>query len=486
MSGVAVPVGGTGCFDGVERLTYRAVPESVEVHLEAERVEFGDVLPRLARFDEADAAAVRGAAAAGETRVEHGGGVVLGDAVLHDLHRAGPEPVPAQLLAPRDEFGDLFGTALTVPPQGAGDARGEEPPLQGSPVRGRRVRHVGVRADDGVLPGGDPVGVQHGLGAQHGGQLLLGGGVGHQPAHEVDGALLEHAGRTALGVAFAAAVGGVGGAGVDAGPLQGPGVDPGAVVVAVGQEDGPVGTIASRAAAVGAPPGKASRDQPPPVIHSASGCSSAYARIRRRYSAGSPVSARWHRPSSGPAPLWVDMGVLEAGQQQLPGEVDDLGAGADECVHLVVADGGDPPAVHGHGGGTAAGGIDGVDGPTGEDEVGGAAGRVARLPGLLGDAEGRVPAPEEEHREDHALGEGGAVGDLEEVWSCWRWSAFTGVLVSGSEGGWAVSCISAVGSLCGRELMFLRRMCDLPGWCSFVMAAGFFGGIGRGMAGWVG
>ena len=67
--------------------------------------------------------------------------------------------------------------------------------------------------------------------------------------------------------------------------------------------------------------------------------------------------------------LRVDVGVLEAGQQQPPGQVDDFGARADQLEHLVVADGGDPPVAHGHGGGAAAGGIDGVHGTAGEDEV---------------------------------------------------------------------------------------------------------------------
>lgn len=67
--------------------------------------------------------------------------------------------------------------------------------------------------------------------------------------------------------------------------------------------------------------------------------------------------------------LRVDVGVLEAGEQQLACQVDDFGVRADELAHLVVADGGDPPVAHGHGGGPAAGGIDGVHGTAGEDEV---------------------------------------------------------------------------------------------------------------------
>ena len=71
----------------------------------------------------------------------------------------------------------------------------------------------------------------------------------------------------------------------------------------------------------------------------------------------------------------MDVGVLEAREQQLPGEVDDLGARPDQLAHLVVPDGDDPPAAHGHRGGAAAGRVDGVHGTAGEDEVGGSRGR---------------------------------------------------------------------------------------------------------------
>ena len=43
----------------------------------------------------------------------------------------------------------------------------------------------------------------------------------------------------------------------------------------------------------------------------------------------------------------VDVGVLEAGEQQATGEVDDLGVGSGQLGELVVGpDGGDPPAGH--------------------------------------------------------------------------------------------------------------------------------------------
>jgi len=67
--------------------------------------------------------------------------------------------------------------------------------------------------------------------------------------------------------------------------------------------------------------------------------------------------------------LRVDVCVLEAGEQQLAFQVHDFGARADQLAHLVMADGDDPPVAYGHGGGAAAGGIDGVHGTAGQDEV---------------------------------------------------------------------------------------------------------------------
>lgn len=67
----------------------------------------------------------------------------------------------------------------------------------------------------------------------------------------------------------------------------------------------------------------------------------------------------------------VDVGVLEAGDEQAACEVDDLRPRADELADLVVADGGDPVAGDGDRGGTGAGRVHREDGAAGEDEVGG-------------------------------------------------------------------------------------------------------------------
>ena len=114
-----------GRLDGVERFADGTVAERVEVHLEAGGVELGHVLAQGVRVDEAEAAVGRRAAAGVEVGIEHPGGEVLGDAVLHDLHRRRPETAVVAARAPLDELVDLLGAPLAVPPQGC-DHSGSE------------------------------------------------------------------------------------------------------------------------------------------------------------------------------------------------------------------------------------------------------------------------------------------------------------------------------------------------------------------------
>ena len=102
------------------------------------------------------------------------------------------------------------------------------------------VVHAGVRADDRVLPGRDADGVQVALALQQPAVVLLGADPRRQPRDQRHRALVQGAGRMPVGVALDPPVGGVRGVPVDAGELQGAGVDPGAVVVAVRQERRPV------------------------------------------------------------------------------------------------------------------------------------------------------------------------------------------------------------------------------------------------------
>nr|BFE72948.1 hypothetical protein GCM10020092_062490 [Actinoplanes digitatis] len=127
-------------------------------------------------------------------------------------------------------------------------------------------------------------------------------------------------------------------------------------------------TIRSSRARDGVPPGKLSIDQPLPEIQGASGFAVAYAAIRSRYSCTPVVPVRSHWPSSMPLGHRVAVRVLEAGQQQPPAQVDDLGTGPGELGQLVAADGQDPALAHGERGG-APGGLAGQHGAAGEQQV---------------------------------------------------------------------------------------------------------------------
>ena len=89
----------------------------------------------------------------------------------------------------------------------------------------------------GVLPSGDPDGVQFGLGVTD--RLLQRGGcvVRDQPPDQVDRRLLERADRGPVGIALDPAQGRVWGRCRDPGQLEGTGVHPRSVAIAVRQED---------------------------------------------------------------------------------------------------------------------------------------------------------------------------------------------------------------------------------------------------------
>ena len=95
----------------------------------------------------------------------------------------------------------------------------------------------------------------------------------------------------------------------------------------------------------GHPRGNTSCDQPPPRIHGSSGCVRAYVAIDSRYAslvvevvlvALQHVDATAHR---------VHVRVLEPGHEHATGEVDDVGAVADQVADLVVGADRDDGAV---------------------------------------------------------------------------------------------------------------------------------------------
>ena len=83
--------------------------------------------------------------------LEHRGGEVLGDAVLHDLHAAGPEARVAQGIPSYDELRDLLGAAVALPPQRADHPRGQ-PPVAGRVRRTPESRRRCSRSRRGWRP----------------------------------------------------------------------------------------------------------------------------------------------------------------------------------------------------------------------------------------------------------------------------------------------------------------------------------------------
>ncbi len=234
--GDVVPVGGVGALEGVERLAHRPLADGVHVHLEAEPVELGDALAQQGRIH-----VRQPRAPAQAVGLQGRGGEVLRDAVLHDLDRAGPEPVEALCRrAPRHQLLDLIEPARPVPPQRAHDARPQRPRAGRGQVGGQLVLRARVGAHDGVLPAGDAQREQVPLRLRQRVLEVLGRRAGREQADQVHRALVQDTGRRAGGVALDAAVGGVGRVAGDAGPFERAGVDPGGVVVALDQISGAV------------------------------------------------------------------------------------------------------------------------------------------------------------------------------------------------------------------------------------------------------
>src|SRR5215831_19763396 len=174
----AGPVGGAGRRHGVERLADRAVPDRVEMHLEAAGVDGRDRRLQLLRVEEAGPGACGLTAMAVEIGSQHGGREVLADPVLHDLHAGGAEaatPVPGGLGGPVPalrEPVELPGPGPALPPERADHPGGEQAAPLGLKVGVEAVGRHRVVADDRLLPGGDAQRVQVALALADAGYLL--------------------------------------------------------------------------------------------------------------------------------------------------------------------------------------------------------------------------------------------------------------------------------------------------------------------------
>ena len=153
-----------------------------------------------------------------------------------------------------------------------------------------------------------------------------------QPPDQPTGALVQRAGRRAVGLPLDPAVRGV------RRRASTPASSRARVFTQVPwpsrlvRTTGRSATTASSACRVGVPPGKNSIDQPPPTIHSRSGLLArvvghdVQALLGRL---GAVQVALQHREAAHDG---VDVRVLEPGQQQSAGEVDDLGRGPASCA----------------------------------------------------------------------------------------------------------------------------------------------------------
>ena len=185
-----------------------------------------------------------GVPAAVEVRRGQRRGAVLGDAVLHDLDAGGAEPAVRVGRARRSTRSATCSAPRSRSHHSAPTTSAVRSPLRRGPqVRRAGVVHAGVVADDRVLPAGDAQRVQVGLAGEQRRVVLLGGRwPGSVPGDRRASrprAASRSGGRRRRARSGRAA--GRGCRGVDARELERPAVDPGAVVVAVGQEHRPVG-----------------------------------------------------------------------------------------------------------------------------------------------------------------------------------------------------------------------------------------------------
>src|SRR5260370_18777487 len=156
MAQLAASVRGAGGAARVQAFAHGPVADGMEVRLEPEPVQGGDVGAQFVRIDMRQTAALALAAAGVQVRLEQAGCEVLSHAILHDLDGVSAEPARLASLAPSADLVDLIRSSAPFPPQRALDTRGELTGLCCRQVHGQRVLRANVGPDDPVLPCGDP------------------------------------------------------------------------------------------------------------------------------------------------------------------------------------------------------------------------------------------------------------------------------------------------------------------------------------------
>ena len=214
---------------------------------------------------------------------------------------------------------------MAIPPEGADDPSREITASRGIEVRGVVAPERVLVADDRVLPAGDAQGVQVGLALAKASCHVVGRGGRRQVTHQIDRTLVQCPRRIA-GRRPARSVHPTG-SGVslrDVRGLEGTRVDPRAVTVAIGQERGRSGTIASSRSFEGVPPGKTSMAQPPPRIHRRSGCVGRVGLDREEVVLLGRQFMQVALEHVEPASDRMHVGILEPRHEHAPREVDDL------------------------------------------------------------------------------------------------------------------------------------------------------------------
>ncbi len=183
--------------------------------------------------------------------------------------------------------------------------------------------------------------------------------------------LLEGARRGTVGASLDSAIGRIGGAIVQTGDLEGAAVDPGAVAVSIGEEDGSVGNdrieIFPHGGSTGEGPHRPTAAEDPLLLRVVGDiCGDRLERF------GSGLYPQHGQPEQfQPGGDGVAVGVLEPGEEQTAVEIYDVCPGHDVLGNLsVAADGGNPATLDRQGSTPAACRVGGEDRSVDEGEAG--------------------------------------------------------------------------------------------------------------------
>ena len=329
-------------LDRVERLAHRAVADGVEVRLEPERVERGTQLLEAVGVDHGSG---RGCRSVPPWPSRYGSSIApvkfSRTPSMHELHARRRVAADRRRPPALDELLDLLGAAVALPPQRADDARRSA--RRGRPARRRRAPSASgstIASCQAVIPSA----CRWRWPRRSASSRSSGVSSGRSARDEVHGALVERA-RTGV-PSGSRSIRPSAGSGVsrgDPGELERPRVDPGAVAVAVRQEDRPVGhdpveVLAARGAAreVGHVPAAAA--DPRLVRVGARVCRDLV--VGRRPDCAS--SWRSQRRRRQPAVDRVDVRVRKPGRDGPAAQVDDPGRAA-RSARATAASGRRPP-----------------------------------------------------------------------------------------------------------------------------------------------